>query len=233
MRLAALLLFASTCLCRASDTVAGRWEGAVQIPGAEVRLVIDLAQSGDGKWSGSAILPGFGVKGAPLADLAVTDSGVNFSLAGVFGDPKFTGHLAAGSISGDFTQSGNTAPFALRNTGPPQVEPPRVSTPVHKELEGEWRSEFELFGSKLRARLTLTNESGRTVAKFVVGNKKDTELPVDFVSQDGDWLTVQANKFGIAYEGRYSAGKNEIEGAFEQAGFESPLVFHREANNGR
>jgi len=49
--------------------------------------VIDLAQSSDGKWSGSAILPGFGIKGAPLADLSVTDSAVNFSLAGVFGDP--------------------------------------------------------------------------------------------------------------------------------------------------
>lgn len=230
MRLAAILLFACSCLRGASDP-AGRWEGTLQIPGHDVLLVVDLAQTPDGQWSGSAILPGFGIKGAALADLAVTDSGVTFALKGAFGDPKFIGHLIAGdSLAGDCTQSGNTAPFTLRKTGPPQVEPPRRSAPVRKELEGEWRGEFDVPGNKLRAKLTLTNQATGTVAKFVVGNRKDTELPVNFVSQDGEWLTVEAQAFGIAYEGRFRADRNEIEGAFEQGGFESPLVLRRMMN---
>jgi hypothetical protein len=164
--------------------------------------VIDLAQSSDGKWSGSAILPGFGIKGAPLADLSVTDSAVNFSLAGVFGDPKFTGHITGeGAIAGDFTQSGNTAPFALRITGPPQMEPQRVSTPVRKELEGEWRSEFELFGSKLRAPLLLAGGTGVMNGTLEARDLKSGELLWDFrpqVSQQNrGWMLTAERKFNL------------------------------------
>jgi len=228
MRLAARLLFASALVCRGSESAAGHWEGAVQIPGLEVPLLLDLAPDSAGKWTGSAILPGFGIKGVWLADLAVKDSGVTFSLKGTFGDPRFTAHLtASGDLAGDFTQEGNTAPFVLRKTGPAQVEAPRTGTAVRKELEGEWRGEFEAPGNKVRARLTLTNQVAGTVAKFIIGNKKDTVLPVDFVSEEGGWLTVEASEYGIAYEGRFRVATNEIEGAFKQGGFESPLVFRR------
>jgi hypothetical protein len=46
-------------------------------------LVIDLAQDDRGRWSGSAILPGFGVKGAALKDVVAGDSSVAFAIAGV------------------------------------------------------------------------------------------------------------------------------------------------------
>src|SRR5689334_24996212 len=105
------LIFAAFLVCRASEPAAARWEGAVQIPGRELRIVIDLAQDSGGQWIGSAIVPGFGVKGAPLSDIAVKDSQVSFSVKGALGGPKFTGHLsAAGVLTGDYEQAGNTAP---------------------------------------------------------------------------------------------------------------------------
>lgn len=226
MRLA--LLLCSALLCRAAEPAAARWEGAVHIPGLDVPLVIDLAPDSTGQWTGSATLPGFGIKGAPLAGLTVTDSGIAFSLKGALGDPRFTAHLTPpDGLAGDFTQEGNTAPFVLRRTGPPQVEPPRRATAVRKELEGEWRGEFEVPGNRLRARLTLTSQAGATMAKFVVGNKKDTDLPVDFVTEEGEWLTVEAGALGIAFEGRFLAGSNQIAGVFKQGGFETPLVLRR------
>lgn len=225
----AVLLLACSLICRAADP-AGRWEGSAEIPGSELRLIVDLAQTSDGHWTGSAILPGSGVKGASLADLTVTGSAVAFVIHGVLGDPRLSGHLTAeGHLAGDFTQAGNTAPFVLRRTGAPQVEPPRPRVAVRKELEGEWRGEFDLLGNKLHARLTLTNSSAGTTAKFVVGGQKDTDLPVDFVSQDGDWLMLNAS-YGISYEGRFHAGRGEITGTFAQGGFESPLVFRRVPN---
>jgi len=228
MRLPHLLLLASALLCRAAEPAAGHWEGAVHIPGLEVPLVIDLAPDSAGKWTGSTTIPGFGIKGAPLADLAVNDSGVMFSLKGTFGDPKFTARLTAdGGLAGDFTQEGNTAPFVLRKNGPPQVEPPRTGAAVRKALEGEWRGEFDAPANKVRARLTLTNQAVGTVAKFVIGYRKDTDLPVDFVTEEGGWLTVEASEYGVVYEGRFRAETNEIAGVFKQGGFQSPLVFRR------
>jgi hypothetical protein len=59
-------VFAAALVCWAAEPIAARWEGAVQIPGRQLRLVIDLAEASDGHWIGSATVPGFGVKGAPL-----------------------------------------------------------------------------------------------------------------------------------------------------------------------
>jgi len=202
----------------------------VQIPGLELGLAVDLAQASDGHWIGSITVPGFGVKGSPLADIVVNGSDVAFVVKGVFGDPKLSGHLAADrSLTGDFAQAGNTAPFTLRQQGPAQVEPPRAGTPVQKELEGEWRGEFDLIGNTMHARLKLTNQPTGTVAQFALGLKEVNDLPVSFVTQEGDWLTVEAHAYGAAYEGRFHAGTNEIEGVFEQAGLEFPLVLHKAA----
>jgi len=227
MRFHALLFLASALFAQTADPN-GRWEGAVQIPGMEQRLIIDLARAADGKWNGSAILPGLGVKGASLADVSIKGADVSFSVKGALGNPKVTGHLVANdSLTGEFTQSGNTAPFSLQKTGPPQVELPRPATPVTKPLEGEWRGNLDLAGNPLRAKLTLTPGTAGTTAQFIVGNKKDTNLPVSFVTQEGVWLTVEVREFGISYEGRFHPDKNEIEGVFVQSGLEFPLVFHR------
>ena len=51
--------------CGAAQSPEGRWEGLLQIPGREQPLVVDLAQAGSGGWTGSIILSGLGIKGAP------------------------------------------------------------------------------------------------------------------------------------------------------------------------
>jgi hypothetical protein len=66
LRLVAPILLGSVALCQAAESAAGRWEGVVQIPGQELKLVVDLSDQGGKDWVGSIIVPGFGVKGAPL-----------------------------------------------------------------------------------------------------------------------------------------------------------------------
>jgi hypothetical protein len=45
LRLIASILFASAALCQAAESAAGRWEGSAQIPGQELRLIVDLADN--------------------------------------------------------------------------------------------------------------------------------------------------------------------------------------------
>ncbi len=230
MRLAIVLFLTCAGLGVASvqPVPTGRWEGVIEIPGAEATLIVDLAQTSDGQWTGSAILPGFGIKGAPLSDLKVDGSNVTFALKRKFAGSKFAGHMTAENIlSGDFTFAGNTAPFTLHRAGPPQVESPRVPTPVRKELEGDWSGDFDVPGSKVHVKITLTNPPGGTVAKFVMGTKQENNLPVDLVTQEADWLTVESHESFMAFEGRYRAGSNELNGYVLEGGFEIPLVLHR------
>jgi len=219
------LVIAAGILCRASEPAAARWEGAVQIPGLELRVVIDLAQDSQGQWVGSATVPGFGVKGAPLTGIAIKDSDVTFAMKGALGEPRFKGQLTAnGSLTGEYQQAGNTAPFTLQKTGPPQVDPPRESTAVRKEMAGEWQGTMTYAGNEIRVRLKLENQSsGKATGQFVFVGKKENVFPIDLVTQEADMLTVDLIAIGVSYEGRLQKGEKEIVGTFHQGAMEIPL----------
>ena len=61
MRLFATIFFASALFCRGAESAAGRWEGSAQIPGQELRLIVDLAQDDEKNRLSSIIIPGLGV----------------------------------------------------------------------------------------------------------------------------------------------------------------------------
>src|ERR1700737_3315371 len=86
MRLIFTFLIASVLVCRAEDAVSGRWEGSVQIPERELKLIVDLAQQENGgAGTGSIIIPGLDVKGAALADIVSAGSDVSFAIKSALG----------------------------------------------------------------------------------------------------------------------------------------------------
>jgi hypothetical protein len=234
LRLLAAILFASAALGNAAESAAGRWEGSVQIPGQELRLVLDLSDENGKGWVGSIIVPGFGVKGAPLVDLHVRSSDLAFAIKGALGNERvgkaeLKAHLTAdGHLAGDFTQGGNTAAFVLAKTGPPQVELPPRSTPVSKELEGEWKGEYDLTGYTRHVTMKFSNRGAEAAGiEFVIVGKKTNNLAVSLVTQEGDFLTIRSEEFGITYEGRFRREAGEIKGTITQGPFEQPLVMRR------
>ena len=223
-------------LCQAAESAAGRWEGSAQIPGEELKLILDLSDESGKGWIGSIIVPGFGVKGAPLADLHVRSSDLAFTIKGALGNEhvgktELKAHLTAdGHLAGDFMQGGNSAPFVLEKTGPAQVELPPHSTPVSRELEGEWQGEYELTGYARHVTMRFSNHSADAAAvEFVIVGKKTNNVPVNLLTQEGDFLTLKSDEFGITYEGRFRKEAGEIRGTFTQGPFELPLVMRRAA----
>ena len=232
MKLALTLLLTGALLCRAEEPAEGRWEGKIQIPEMELKLIVDLAQDKTGAWNGSIIIPGLNVTGAALADIAPKESDISFTIKSALAAPdsgpvKLNGHLTGdATLTGNFRQGGNSAPFTLRKIGPAQVERAPRSTPVSKELEGEWKGEYELFGYKRQVTLKLTShrDAGAT-AEFVVVGKRVNNLPVELVTQEGNFLTVDSHETGLSYEGWLRSG--ELAGAIIQSGIETPLILRR------
>jgi hypothetical protein len=223
------LLFAASFSARAAGVAAGRWEGFALIPQRELPLVIDLAQDAAGQWSGSVIVPGMGVKGAPLADITVKPQQVAFTVPDALGGLSLKAQLLAdGALSGEFQQGGNLAPFTLKRIGPAQVEPVPRSTAVAKELEGEWRGSYELMGYPRQVTLSLTNQPGGTASvRFVIVGKRTNEVSVDLVTQEGDFVTLESRAFQITVEGRHRKEGDEFRGTFRQGPFELPLNLRR------
>jgi hypothetical protein len=234
MRVAFILLLASAFISRADENAAGRWEGTVQIPGRQLTLIVDLAaeSGGGGGWEGSITIPGLGLKGVPLSDISLKGADIVFSIKSALADQrtgpaKFNARLGRdGKLTGDFVQGGNTAPFALEKSGPPQVEVPPRSTSIAREIEGEWTGGYELFGYPRKVTIKLQNRGpdGAT-AEFVIVGRKENKLPVDRVVQQGEFVTVDSHETGLSFEGR--ARKDEIQGTIFQGPLEIPVTLRR------
>jgi hypothetical protein len=233
MRVAFILLLASAFISRADENAAARWEGTVQIPGRQLTLIVDLAaESGGGGWQGSITIPGLGLKGAPLSDIALNGGEIVFSIKSGLADQrtgpaKFNARFVGdGKLAGDFVQAGNTAPFALQKTGPPQVETLPRSTAIAKEIEGEWKGGYELFGYSRKVTIRLQNRGPEgATADFVIVGRKENKLPVDRVVQQGEFVTVDSHETGLSFEGR--ARKDEIQGTISQGPLEIPVTLRR------
>ena len=233
MRVLALLLVCTTVNhARANDNAVGRWEGLAQIPGRELTLIVDLAQSDDGQWNGALTIPGLNVKNAALTEIAINATDVSFAVRNALSattveGPKIQARFASDvTLSGDFTQAGNRAPITLHKVGLPDLESPRKSTAIAPELEGEWQGAYEFLGYERKVTLKLSNraENGAT-AEFVIVGKKVNTLPVNLITQTGDFFTVDSQETGFSFEGRYK--KDVIDGTVVQGPMEIPVKLTR------
>ena len=234
MRLFATILLASAALGQAAESAAGRWEGVARVPGQELRLIVDLSDDGGKGWTGSIIVPGFGVKGAPLVDLHVRGGDLDFAIKGALGNQRagraeVKAHLTSdGHLAGDFKQGGNSAPFTLTKTGLAQVELPPKSTAVARELEGEWKGDYEMMGYARHATMKFSNRGAEGAAlEFTIIGKKVNNVPVSLVTQDDDFVTVKSEEFGITFEGRFNKAAGELKGTLSQGSLEAPLTLRR------
>ena len=225
LRLVAIVVLTISLPCRGEETISGRWEGTAHIPGDDLTVIVDLVQE-NGASVGSMIIPGLDVKGAPLTDIKVKPPDVSFSLKGTLGIQLKLQLDGNGKMTGNFEQAGNRAPTTLQRTGPPEVEQPPRNTPVAKELEGEWKGDYEMLGYTRHVSIKFTNRGPNgAAAEFVIVGRKHNNLPVDLVTQEGDLVTVDSHEIGFSFEGRLGNGK--LTGVIRQGVAETPLVLER------
>ena len=212
----------------------GRWEGSVQIPGRELQLVVDLAQDSTGAWKGSVIVAGLGIKGESLANLVLTGTGLAFDVgsslgSATYGPARFKASLPSANVmTGEMSQGGNVAKFALERVAPAQVESSQRSTRIARDIEDQWTGDFELGGYPRHVTITLENHAdAAATATFVVVGKQTTDLPVDLVVEDGNFLRIESKANHVAFEGRIVRESGEIRGIVEMGSFELPLVLRR------
>lgn len=220
----------------APPAAAGRWQGQADIPGSALPLVVDL-QGGDGQaWTGSVILPGRAVKGAPLADIRVDAQGLRFSLAAAFGGDSASAPTWAdlrwqpdGRLAGTFHQGGHQAPLSLQRSGAAQVELPPPAPPLSPEILGTWRGRYQLGGYPREVTLTLSRQPGSAGSgELVIVGRRRSVLAIDQVRQGRQFIVLRSSQGGLSIEGRWLPAEGRIDGHFLQGPFEVPLQLQRD-----
>lgn len=99
-------------------SAAGKWQGAIRLPGAELVIDVDL-QEDAGTWNGDISIPAQGAKDLALTNVTLRGEDVSFDLPGIAGEPSFRGRLSPSGdqIAGDFAQGGQTFRFELKRAG--------------------------------------------------------------------------------------------------------------------
>lgn len=106
---------ASHLVAQTAPDPAGRWSGAVQVPGQALNVVVLLARGDDGALKGTIDIPQQGASGLALANVSATGEEVAFTIEGVPGNPTFKGKISVdgAALSGTFLQGGAKFPFSL------------------------------------------------------------------------------------------------------------------------
>lgn len=218
----------------AQDSPAGRWQGRAEIPGAPLTMVIDLAPDATkpGAWIGSVILPGRGVKGAPLAQIEVRGNELRFTLAQAtppYNEPVPEVRLARygnSRLLGELRQGALTAPLELTRSGSAQVDRPVPATALSSALLGTWVGRYELGGVPREVTLTLANNArGLGGGELLIVGKRRSQLAIDHVVQGREYVTLSAQAAALRIEGRHADGT--IDGRLVQGPFEATLVLRR------
>jgi len=226
----------ATSTASAAAPEPGRWSGVIEVPGRPLAVVVDLDRH-QGRWSGSITLPGLALAGHELTRITATESAISFQIArslAVAPHEAATIHLApsdAGRMLGEFRQGGLAAPVVLARAGPAQVQVPIRSTLVRAALQGSWTGRYELGGYPREVTIELRNvaDTASATARLVIVGKATTEIPVDLVVEDGEFLALSSSATRVGFEGRIAKDAVEIRGAMLLGGFELPMTLTRKA----
>jgi hypothetical protein len=97
-----------------TETLAGTWEGALDVGGRTLRLVFKLARQPDGTGGGTLISVDQGGAEIPIATVVQKGPDVRLLVPAVGG--SFEGQMKGGELSGTWSQGGGRLPLVLKRT---------------------------------------------------------------------------------------------------------------------
>lgn len=124
---------------RADQSLAGHWEGQIEIPTTPLVFKVDFVETA-GAVTGTLDIPMQGLKAHPLGEISLDPTKVRFKLLGIPGDPTFEGRLGDdGQLRGYLQQGGQAVAFRLGReavAGPARPQEPKPPFPY---IERDWR----------------------------------------------------------------------------------------------
>ena len=224
----AALFVAASAPARAQQSrdPSGHWQGAVQMPSMQVPFDLDLAQDAAGRFGGTLSVPAQKIKGLPLTKVAVDGATLSFQARS---DQPVTGVLSPDgqSITGEFLISGTSLPFTLTRNGAAQIDPPRKSAALSKELEGTWTATLIVEGMPHELVMTLVNHpDGSASGRIVNEGEGGLELPIA-IAQRGPAVTIETLPLASTVTASLNADGTELDGTIAQGPATAHITFRR------
>ena len=207
--------------------VGGHWKGTVQVQTMQVGFDVDIVKTAAGDLAGTIGLPSQRITGLPLQKIALDGNAITFYARD---DQPFHGMLSAdGTIAGDMSIEGLTAPFTMTRSGDAAIDAPPRSGGIDKAVAGTWTGALEADGRKLRLAIAVERQAdGTMVAEMTDIDEGGLRSPLK-LTQDGSTLTIESVAIPAAISGALNADATELIGTFKQGSATLPLTLRRAA----
>lgn len=222
------LAFLALSCCWAQS---GHWEGVLQAPSGDIRIVVDLTKSAKGEWAGAIAAPEQDTRDVQLQEIAVQASKVTFAADGPRGHFTFAGSVSADgkTLSGTISAMGQEMPCEMTQTGKAKPEAASKNTAISKDLEGDWQGVLDVNGNPIHIKLHLANGPNGATGSAVAVEQGGSELAFNAVTQKESTLKMELAALNGVYSGDVSADRQQIVGNWTQGEDSRPLTFKRPA----
>jgi pimeloyl-ACP methyl ester carboxylesterase len=213
-----LLILLMLPLTKAQEALVGDWQGEIG-PGI-LNLGVIVHFKLDNKLTGRIDIPAQQSMDVPLEILEVTESNIRFAIQGVPGQPTFEGRLEQDTLSGTFTQSGQSLPFNLERMGTSSAQGPAV---IESYL-GNWEGRIQTID--LKVGLSFIDNKGIMESRITIPAQGFKGLiKIEEISEQSITLLIQGIPGNPTFIGELSG--DTLAGTFTQSGQDLPFSLKR------
>ena len=203
----------------APETVAGDWEGALDLGAASLRIVFHITQDGSGKLVSTLDSPDQGATGIPVEKTEIEGRTLKLHVSAIGGVYEGTLNDEASELSGTWSQSGQSFPLDLKKTETPtEVNRPQEPERPFPYDEEDVRFDGGAEGVTLAGTLTMPRGAGPFPAVVLISGSGPQDRNETLMGHQpffvlSDYLTRQ----GIAVLRYDDRGVGESTGEFAAA----------------
>jgi hypothetical protein len=205
---------------RAQSSVAGNWQGAFEVDGTNLRLVLHIVASPGGTLTATIDSLDQDSPNIPVSSITFEGATLKLDVAQV--KSSFEGKLnkEGTEIKGYWTEGKRLALKFKRITDSTKIVPPAP-------IGGDWQGTLIVDGKLLHVVLHLDTEHYTRLSASLDGiDEGANATPVNLITFTDNALRFTVDSLHGSYFGAVSADGNEIEGVWMQ-GQAFPLTFHR------
>lgn len=224
--LLALLATLTAFVGRAQD-ISGDWQGALNVNGAELHLLLHITKSDSGALQATMDSVDQGAYGLSVTSISVEGSNLTFAVDSVHGSYEGKVNQDASTITGTWSQ-GRPLPLEWKRAAatakpkPTRVESNKAANP--SDIDGTWVGTLDTGTIKLRVVFNIVNTEHGLIAAVDSPDQGMKGLPASSVIRDGRSLRIEAKKIGGVFGGTIAADFKSIDGIWTQGGVNFPLV---------
>lgn len=203
-------------------SITGRWQGALEVPGTTLTIVMQFEKTESGKIRGFMSSPDQGPQEFPMEDMRVTASEISFSVTQIRGNFKAT--FSGNEMDGEWSQ-GRALPLKMvKGDVDPRQYALELSAAAKSLLMGPWHGSISTPVGEVAAVFRFVQEQDYVRGFFDSPDRGAFDIPIKEASLENNNITIVVAN-GSTFTG--SANGEVLEGEYSQQGQKLPITLSK------